>query len=44
MKEYADLVKEVKKRGGDFIKIMTTGIMNFDTDGSVTENPWGLTK
>ena len=42
MKEYADLVKEVKKRGGDFIKIMTTGIMNFDTDGSVTENPLGF--
>ena len=42
MKEYADLVKEVKKRGGDFIKIMTTGIMNFDTDGSVTEKPLGV--
>lgn len=42
MKEYADLVKEVKKRGGDFIKIMTTGIMNFDTDGSVTEKPLGF--
>ena len=39
MKEYADLVKEVRKRGGDFIKIMTTGIMNFDMDGSVTEEP-----
>lgn len=36
MKEYAELVKEVKQRGGDFIKIMTTGIMNFDTDGSIT--------
>ena len=42
MKEYADLVKEVRKRGGDFIKIMTTGIMNFDTDGSVTEKPLGF--
>ena len=42
MKEYADLVKEVKRRGGDFIKIMTTGIMNFDTDGSVTEEPLGF--
>lgn len=39
MKEYANLVKEVGRRGGDFIKIMTTGIMNFDTDGSVTEEP-----
>ena len=42
MKEYADLVKEVRKRGGDFIKIMTTGIMNFDMDGSVTEEPLGF--
>lgn len=39
MKEYANLVQEVGRRGGDFIKIMTTGIMNFDTDGSVTEEP-----
>lgn len=37
MKEYAALVKTVQKMGGDFIKIMTTGIMDFDTDGSVTE-------
>lgn len=36
MKEYAALVREVKKEGGDFIKIMTTGIMDFDTDGSIT--------
>lgn len=42
MKEYANLVKEVGRRGGDFIKIMTTGIMNFDTDGSVTEEPLGF--
>ena len=34
--------RQVKKRGGDFIKIMTTGIMNFDTDGSVTEKPLGF--
>ena len=39
MREYTELVKEMKRRGGDFIKIMTTGIMNFDTDGSVTEEP-----
>lgn len=37
MKEYASLVQTVKSMGGDFIKIMTTGIMDFDTDGSVTE-------
>lgn len=36
MKEYADLVKEAGRRKADFIKIMTTGIMNFDTDGSIT--------
>lgn len=36
MKEYAALVKEVRREGGDFIKIMTTGIMDFDTDGSIT--------
>ena len=28
----------MKACGGDFIKIMTTGIMDFDTDGSVTES------
>lgn len=37
MKEYADLVYRVKSMGGDFIKIMTTGIMDFATDGSITE-------
>ena len=36
MKEYTALVREVKREGGDFIKIMTTGIMDFDTDGSIT--------
>ncbi|HJD38886.1 MAG TPA: amidohydrolase family protein [Candidatus Blautia stercoripullorum] len=36
MEEYASLVKEVKQEGGDFIKIMTTGIMDFDTDGTIT--------
>lgn len=39
MKEYAALVQEVKQENGDFIKIMTTGIMDFDTDGSVTGSP-----
>lgn len=37
MKEYAALVAKSKRMGGDFIKIMTTGIMDFDTDGSITE-------
>lgn len=37
LKEYADLVKQVKKLQGDFIKIMTTGIMDFQTDHTLTE-------
>ena len=31
MSEYISLVKDAKKRGADFIKIMTTGIMDFQT-------------
>ena len=44
--EYAALVREVKVQGGDFIKIMTTGIMDFDTDGHITGNalPYALVK
>lgn len=34
--EYAELVCEAKGQGADFIKIMTTGIMDFDTDGHIT--------
>lgn len=46
IKEYAGLVKEVKKQGGDFIKIMTTGIMDFNTDGHITGEalPYPLVK
>lgn len=39
MKEYHELVCEVKARGGDFIKVMFSGIMDFAGDGSVTEEP-----
>lgn len=39
MKEYRQLVLEVRKRGGDFIKIMISGIMDFAGDGGVTEQP-----
>lgn len=39
MKEYHDLVLEVKARGGDFIKVMFSGIMDFAGDGGVTEEP-----
>lgn len=36
MKEYAELVCQAKVQGADFIKVMTTGIMDFDTDGHIT--------
>lgn len=39
MKEYHNLVLEARSRGADFIKIMTTGIMDFDNQGSVTGTP-----
>ena len=39
MKEYYSLVLEAKERGADFIKIMTTGIMDFNKRGAVTGNP-----
>lgn len=38
-KEYRELVKTVRKQGGDFIKIMISGIMDFTGDGSVSEEP-----
>lgn len=41
MKEYHALVKRVRERGGDFIKIMVSGIMDFAGDGGVTEEPLG---
>lgn len=36
MEEYVRLVREVRKLGGDFIKIMTTGIMDFTCAGKIT--------
>ncbi|MBE6464220.1 MAG: Xaa-Pro dipeptidase [Eggerthellaceae bacterium] len=36
MKEYAVLVDEAASRGADFIKIMTTGIMDFNEFGRIT--------
>ena len=39
LEEYRDLVKKVKDLGGDFIKIMTTGILDFATKGHVTSEP-----
>ncbi|MDO4491219.1 MAG: amidohydrolase family protein [Lachnospiraceae bacterium] len=39
MKEYAALVQEAKEAGADFIKIMTTGIMTFESVGGLTSVP-----
>lgn len=40
-REYAGLVKNTKTNGGDFIKIMISGLMDFNTFGRLTEE--GLT-
>ena len=39
MREFHDRVLETKKAGADFIKIMTTGIMDFNAHGAVTGTP-----
>lgn len=36
MREYAQLVEEARDGGADFIKIMTTGIMDFNEYGRIT--------
>ena len=36
MREYTALVEEAKTQGADFIKIMTTGIMDFNEFGRIT--------
>lgn len=38
-KEYHDLVLRVREQGGDFIKLMFSGIMDFDREGQMTEEP-----
>jgi imidazolonepropionase-like amidohydrolase len=38
-KEYADLVKRHRKNGADFIKIMISGLMDFDRFGVLSEEP-----
>lgn len=40
--EYRALVYEVKKMGGHFIKIMISGIMDFDQFGVITDTPCTL--
>ncbi|MBQ3300854.1 MAG: amidohydrolase family protein, partial [Eggerthellaceae bacterium] len=37
--DYASLVDEAERHGADFIKIMTTGIMDFDSFGRITGQP-----
>lgn len=37
--EYRELLRELRRNGGNFVKIMTTGIMDFSADGSVTGEP-----
>lgn len=37
MREYAELVKEVRESGGDFIKIMVSGLIDFGEYGKLTE-------
>ena len=39
MREFHDRVLEAKKAGADFIKIMTTGNMDFNAHGAVTGTP-----
>ena len=38
MKEYAKLVKTLRKEGGQFVKIMISGIMDFDRGGLTEES------
>lgn len=38
-KEYGELLRELRGNRGDFVKIMTTGIMDFSADGKVTGEP-----
>ncbi len=37
LEEYKSLVREVRRRGGHFIKIMVSGIMEFDRFGGLTD-------
>lgn len=39
MREYRELVREVKRQKGDFIKVMISGILDFQTDGHITGTP-----
>lgn len=38
-REFAELVRKTRQDGGDFIKIMVSGLMDFDCFGRLTEEP-----
>ena len=40
MEAYKALVQEVRTEGGDFVKIMISGLMDFDRFGVLTSSPW----
>ena len=39
MADYRTLIGEVKRRGGDFVKLMLSGLMDFDHFGVITSEP-----
>jgi len=39
MKDYRALIEEVKQAGADFIKLMISGLMDFDNFGVITSTP-----
>lgn len=44
MKEYHALILEAKRKGADFIKIMTTGLLDFNNQGKITGTPLPATE
>ena len=38
MREFTELVRQTRRQGGDFIKIMISGLMDFDRYGVLTED------
>lgn len=39
LKQYAEIVQSLRQRGGDFVKIMISGLMDFHRCGVLTEDP-----
>ena len=44
LSDYRELIREVKRRRGDFIKLMISGIMDFNTYGRITSEPLTLSQ